>query len=87
MRAGRSFIGTSPETTTYLPTYLIQRAWESQYLDLPPREGRADVDLEALEVLEQQLFEVSEAGGDANYYKWGLDVGHHQEDRYPVHNI
>ena len=65
---------------------LIQRAWESQYSDLPPREGRADVDLEALEVLERQLFEVSEAGGDASYYQWGLDVGHHQEDWYPYNS-
>ncbi|KAF9529533.1 hypothetical protein CPB83DRAFT_834956 [Crepidotus variabilis] len=42
-----------------------------------------DVEKESLELLEEQMFEMSKQAGVAGNRQWGLDAGSHQDDWNP----
>ncbi|PBK96169.1 hypothetical protein ARMGADRAFT_924997, partial [Armillaria gallica] len=42
-----------------------------------------DVDMEALRILEDRMFDMSEEAGIAGNCQWGLDVGMHHDNWYP----
>lgn len=58
---------------------IINEAWRIQFTSIPSVLFDIDVEHEALENLETEMFEVSRAAGIASYYQWGLDIGHHQD--------
>lgn len=46
-----------------------------------------DVDKEAVEKLEKQMFECSSRAGKAGNYQWGLDAGPHQSGWEPYMSV
>ncbi|KAF9060136.1 hypothetical protein BDP27DRAFT_1237347, partial [Rhodocollybia butyracea] len=42
-----------------------------------------DIDLEALKILEHQMFSRSKDAGEAGNYQWGLDKGIHENNWNP----
>ncbi len=69
----------------------IERAWEKQvFLTGKTVNGdvrqEVDVDLKAVEMLEDCMFDQSEAAEIAGNCQWGLDAGHHQNNWSPYHH-
>ncbi|KAF9523701.1 hypothetical protein CPB83DRAFT_748813, partial [Crepidotus variabilis] len=46
-----------------------------------------DVEKESLELLEEQMFEMSKQAGVAGNRQWGLDAGSHQDDWNPYDGL
>ncbi len=72
-----------------LETFALQSAWEClvYYTGLTtdghPKSASVDVDMEALGILEDRMFDMLEEAGIAGNCQWGLDVGMHQDNWYP----
>ena len=54
--------------------YLLRHAWKLQ-MEPTPFLKSVDVDREALEALEEKMFECSSKAGPAGNMQWGLDAG------------
>ncbi|KAK0486624.1 hypothetical protein EDD18DRAFT_1111160 [Armillaria luteobubalina] len=69
--------------------FVLQSAWERlvNYTGLTtdgyPKIASVDVDMEALRMLEDRMFDTSEDAGIAGNCQWGLDVGMHQDNWCP----
>ncbi|KAK0492478.1 hypothetical protein EDD18DRAFT_1079611, partial [Armillaria luteobubalina] len=72
--------------------FVCQKAWEGLVgytgctTEGKSKPDAADVDMEALIILEMQMFDRSEDAGVAGNHQWGLDVGMHQDGWYPWSN-
>ncbi|KAF5379467.1 hypothetical protein D9615_006598 [Tricholomella constricta] len=56
----------------------LKKAWSLQLTGVPSVWTDVDVDRECLDLLEEQMFEISSQAGIAGHYQWGLDAGAHQ---------
>ncbi|EDR02572.1 uncharacterized protein LACBIDRAFT_332135 [Laccaria bicolor S238N-H82] len=72
-------IKNEPKLKVLTKPEIINEAWRIQFTSIPSVLFDIDVEHEALENLETEMFEVSRAAGIASYYQWGLDAGHHQD--------
>jgi hypothetical protein len=69
--------------------YTLQKAWKRLYewtglsIDGRPKQCVADVNFEAVELLDKIMFDKSERAGVAGNHQWGLDVGPHEGGRDP----
>jgi hypothetical protein len=68
---------TSGKTKDQWASLLLERAWEIQVIQNPPRSS-ANIDCEAIGLLERRMFQTSKAAGKACYQQWGIDAGNHQ---------
>ncbi|KAK0479331.1 hypothetical protein IW261DRAFT_1420054 [Armillaria novae-zelandiae] len=74
----------SPETVD--SSSIPAKAWLDIQKKKPPCLGMpasVDVDMEALCILEDRMFDRSEDAGIAGNFQWGLDVGMHQDNWCP----
>ncbi|KAK0187093.1 hypothetical protein F5146DRAFT_1209292 [Armillaria mellea] len=62
---------------------LLEKTWEYMDKHMDANFTIVDIDLEAHEILEFQLFSQTEEAGTAGNQQWGLDVGCHQDNWYP----
>ncbi|EDR15479.1 uncharacterized protein LACBIDRAFT_321327 [Laccaria bicolor S238N-H82] len=72
-------IKNEPKLKVLTQPEIINKAWRIQFTSIPSVLFDIDVECEALENLETEMFEVSRAAGITSYYQWGLDAGHHQD--------
>ncbi|EDR06399.1 uncharacterized protein LACBIDRAFT_328726 [Laccaria bicolor S238N-H82] len=73
-------IKNEPKFKVLTQPEIINEAWRIQFTSIPSVLFDIDVEHEALENLETEMFEVSRAAGiDGRLYQWGLDTGHHQD--------
>lgn len=70
----------------FTPVDYLNEGWRRQRNQVPRQEA-VDVDLECLQRLEEEMFEVSTRAGPAGNFQWGLDVGQHQDRWYPYQNL
>ncbi|KAK0499257.1 hypothetical protein EDD18DRAFT_1377282, partial [Armillaria luteobubalina] len=69
--------------------FVLQSAWERlvNYTGLTtdgyPKIASVDVNMEALHILEDRMFDTSEDAGIAGNCQWGLNVGMHQDNWCP----
>jgi hypothetical protein len=72
-------IKNEPKLKVLTQPEIINEAWRIQFTGIPSVLFDIDVEREALENLETEMFEVSRDAGIASYHQWGLDAGHHQD--------
>ncbi|KAK0477515.1 hypothetical protein EDD18DRAFT_1114662 [Armillaria luteobubalina] len=80
--------GTVNFTCAFVFMHLRCRHSQSDYLfpttmKLPNEETSVDVNMEALHMLEDRMFDTSEDAGITGNCQWGLDVGMHQDNWCP----
>jgi hypothetical protein len=68
--------------------FILDKCWKYQ---VEESTGNAwlevDVDKECLEQVEEQMFEHSKRAGAAGNSQWGQDIGSHQDDWNPYHDL
>ncbi|KAF5373500.1 hypothetical protein D9615_009459 [Tricholomella constricta] len=73
-----SCLKVEPRNRDLAESDTLKKAWSLQLTGVPSVWTDVDVDRECLDLLEEQMFEISSQAGIAGHYQWGLDAGAHQ---------